>query len=242
MRLIVPLRATWRQLTPKRRITTKPATFANIKYELLNRPAWVHLDRLNPGNQILLGVSLNDSLPDEAKIPTRRDGSHWDTHRLLQGSHLAYCPPHHASSSLLPDGTDADHSPGAPFTRRLWAGGSVVFERNPDVPLTGDEAVCTETVTDVRLAGAPPGEEASTGNTPGAGEKIYVDVLRAYEWGPKRSAGADHPSSIQERRTLCFMTPKTAEEARKDVENPHRRAIRGACLHPSPRSWLPTSS
>lgn len=189
-----------------------------------------------------------------------------------------YCPPHHTSSSLLPDGTDADHSPGVPFTRRLWAGGSVVFERlgtpnhdegprretpplvEPDDPqpsLWGTEAVCTETITDVRLAGVPPGEEAWTRNTPGAGEKIYVDVLRVYEWGPRLGKSShveaglvlgDHPA-IKERRTLCFMTPKTAEEMKKDVESPHRRAIRGAMAHllstpppPTCRSQLPILS
>lgn len=221
MRPLLPLRATWCHVTPKRCITTKPASFANIKYELLNRAPVLHTDYLTPTNARLLSVSLGDDLSeDHGQNPPG----------LPQGYHLAYFPPaHHRTSSLLPDGTDADHSPGPPFTRRLWAGGSVSFSdgrQDELLRLNGAAAVCLETIRDVRITGVPPGQDAQTGRTPGAGEKIFVDVVRQYGAGGDQESVRARPA-IEERRTLCFMTPKTAEEARRDVAEPHRRAVRG---------------
>lgn len=232
MRPVLPLRATWRQLNPKRHITTKPATFANIKYELYNRPPKTYYDYLTPTNSRLLSLSLADLIP-HAQI----HGQHglappvapWAPTSLTsnptvlsQGHHLVHFPPDHPTLSLLPDGTDADHSPGPPFIRRVWAAGSVSFNTgwDQDLVLDGRRAECFEKIKAVRITGVPPAEDARTDRTPGAGEKIFVDVERRYG---RDSAHA----AIQETRTLCFMTPKSEEEARRDVENPHRRAIRG---------------
>lgn len=242
MRPILPLRTTRCQFHPRRLITTKPATLGNIQYELLSRPARTHWDRLTPKNSNLLAASLNDYLPREAHIPLLPPvGGDASPQKLLRGGHLVYFPPSQATTSLLPDGTDADHSPGAPFTRRLWAGGSVVFHdaRDPEPALDGSPAICCESIEDVRVTGVPPGEEARSGRgTPGAGEKIFVDVIRRYGWRrpwawPEGSedgeavAQSRGRSAVEERRTLCFMAPKTAEEIRKDVESPHIRAGRG---------------
>lgn len=237
MRPVLPLRATWRQPTPKRHITTKPATFANIKYELHNRAPKTYYDYLTPTNSHLLSLSLADLIPHKP-LHTQQGlaspSTPWaptslvsTTKVLPQGQHLVHFPPDHPTLSLLPDGTDADHSPGAPFTRRVWAGGSVSFRPgwDQDLILDGRRAECVETIKAVRITGVPPAEEARSDRTPGAGEKIFVDVERLY--GSRDSA---HKAAIRETRTLCFMTPKSEEEARRDVENPHRRTIRGKVL------------
>lgn len=268
-RSILPPRATRRQLVvPARHITTKPATIANIVYDLLQRRAKKYWQDLTPRNSDLLACSLNDFLPWEAKTPfpppepdARR--THPDPQDLLLwGHHLVYFAPCPATTSLLPDGTDADHSPGPPFTRRLWAGGSLIFNVDPGPVLSKPDhvprpepidnadagvlprGVCIEEIEDVRVAGVPPGVDAWTGGAPGAGEKVFVDLIRKYGWvrdggGTGRLTDNEAVSqevrtdlgqrgpSIVERRTLCFMAPKTVDEARRDVESPHRRAVKG---------------
>ncbi|KAL9636124.1 MAG: hypothetical protein Q9164_003015 [Protoblastenia rupestris] len=66
------------------------------------------------------------------------------------GYHLAYFTPAALPSELNPDGTDSLYSPSQPFTRRMWAGGQLQWEK--DNPLrVGDEA--TETT---KLVSAEP--------------------------------------------------------------------------------------
>ncbi|KAJ5130239.1 uncharacterized protein N7515_006278 [Penicillium bovifimosum] len=45
------------------------------------------------------------------------------------GYHLAYFTPAFMESELGADGTDASYNPDAPFTRRMWAGGEVLWPR-----------------------------------------------------------------------------------------------------------------
>lgn len=231
-------RVTWAS-TARQNITTQPATFANIKYELQSRPPRIYHDYLVPTNSHLLSLSLTD---------TSHTGVDIDHHHAIpstahktplpQGHHLVYFPPTHPTASLLPDGTDTDQFPGAPFIRRLWASGTLSFPQDDIVPdkkrliLDGRRAVCVEKIDDVRITGLPPGEEAR--NAPGHGEKIFVDVVRKYAAVPEDLSPSnieervenDH-AAVLERRTLVFLTAKTAEEARQDTEKPRRRAIRG---------------
>lgn len=93
--------------------------------------------------------------------------------------------------------------------------------------------MCVEKIDDVRITGVPPGEEARTGNAPGHGEKIFVDVVRRYAAIPDdgttnvdiESIEAD--PAVEERRTLVFLTAKTAEEAKQDITRSERKEIRG---------------
>lgn len=250
-RPILPARAMRRQLIiPARHITTKPATFANIKYELLQRPTRIYCEDLTPRNSHLLARSLQDFLPPEAQAPVPLQ--HPEPWELLDwGHHLVYFAPLHATTSLLPDGTDADHSPGPPFTRRVWAGGSIAFfhHRGTGLGSLDDDGgggasvaargaargFCTEEIEDVRLKGVPPGEEARTFHAPGAGEKVFVDLVRRIGWNRDAGgggAGTDDGMassisvsdiSIVERRTLCFMVPSPTAQAGADVANRHER-------------------
>lgn len=45
------------------------------------------------------------------------------------GYHLAYFTPAFSESELGADGTDASYNPDVPFTRRMWAGGEVLWPR-----------------------------------------------------------------------------------------------------------------
>ncbi|CAG7924562.1 unnamed protein product [Penicillium olsonii] len=48
------------------------------------------------------------------------------------GYHLAYFTPAFMESELGADGTDASYNPATPFTRRMWAGGEVLWPRGAD--------------------------------------------------------------------------------------------------------------
>lgn len=245
-----------------RLITTRPATFANIRYELLARPPKTYYDYLTPTNSHLLDVTLADQLPPIARPHAQPPGAsssdldHWtlpEMHDgpspsrlsallppvlrpnnyhtpLPQGHHLVYFPPTHPTSALLPDGTDTDQWPGHPFTRRLWAGGSVNFAvgssegqggDHPALRLDGRRAVCVEKIEDVRLSWAksttPKPEEDAEGQAQAqaqaqagvpagqerqdvSGDKIFVDVVRHY--GSVADEEAGDPSAAVEKVTL----------------------------------------
>lgn len=132
---------------------------------------------------------------------------------LPQGHHLVYFPIQAAPSHLAPDGADMDHSPGAHYSRRLWAGGELTFRGGAgrdagedDVPrqgllLDGQPWTCTESIGDVRVKEASSGLAQTRGQ-----EKIFVDVWRRYALGHP-AAQESLPWSIEERRTLVFMNP-----------------------------------
>ncbi|RNJ54207.1 hypothetical protein D7B24_000804 [Verticillium nonalfalfae] len=169
------------------------ATPANSIRDILNKPKHVP-DHLSPTNSRLLTLSLSDYLPPECLAPLQPQPSpsRKPAHPLPQGHHLVYFPIQARPSELHPDGTDADHWPGRPFMRRMWAGGEVLFRPGweKDMPLDGREAVCTETVEEVRLSGE--GDKA----------KAFVDVWRRYTVA---DGGSDAAPAIEERRTLVFM-------------------------------------
>ncbi|KUI60355.1 Mesaconyl-C(4)-CoA hydratase, partial [Cytospora mali] len=193
---------------------------------------------------------LADQLPPPSRPypyppPQTSDLDHWTLTRIQHhpkppavlptGHHLVYFPPTHPTSALLPDGTDEDHWPGAPFVRRLWAGGSVQFAGAGAGAVAGDgeggdqllrldgrRAVCIEKVEDVRLTWAKPTPTPGNG---GAGEgerdvhsdKVFVDVVRHYGSvaGDDGNDGKTDDAlvkkvtespTITERRTLVFLT------------------------------------
>lgn len=257
MRPIHPLRALWRHTPPRRTISTAPGTFANLRYELLSRPPKCYYDYLTPTNSHLLSVTLADQLSPAQQHdpipgggrpyppPRSSDVDHWTlpkihrdngaepAHPLPQGHHLVYFPPTHPSSALLPDGTDADHWPGPPFTRRLWAGGSLSFAQGWERRLLLDKrrAACVERVEDVRIrAGAGVAPQSDGGGDAGevgahhnpAGDKVFVDVVRRYgavgEDEDAVSGGevvrrVERDPAIVERRTLVFLTGRADEGA-----------------------------
>lgn len=138
---------------------------------------------------------------------------------MPEGHHLVYFPPQVPLSELLPDGTDTLHYPGEPFTRRLWAGGSVNFITGGTV-LDGSRAVCIETNRDVTLKGK--GEE----------EKVVVRIERrigrvsdgeAIEDVRARMLEEEEEKpgdcSIIENRHLIFMRDKFEEQLKLDQQN-----------------------
>lgn len=89
---------------------------------------------------------------------------------LPPGYHLAYFTPAALPGDLGPDGTDTGYGPAPPFTRRMWAGGRLEWERGNPLRV-GDEA--TETT---RLVSA----EAKVGRRAGE-EMVVVGVEKRFE-------------------------------------------------------------
>jgi hydroxyacyl-ACP dehydratase HTD2-like protein with hotdog domain len=91
------------------------------------------------------------------------------------GQHLIYCNAAEPSDELLPDGLDALHSPGTPYVRRLWAGGSLRLDvpRHYSMGMVGwrfnREIVGVERIKNVRRR-----------QRAGDDEKVFVNIERRF--------------------------------------------------------------
>ncbi|EJT72707.1 hypothetical protein GGTG_09566 [Gaeumannomyces tritici R3-111a-1] len=182
---------------------------------LIPRRTTVHLMR--EGASPLMGPRGAAGGP--TPLPTlHRPGSSsslLDPTPLPQGHHLVYFPPQLSDQELLPDGTDPAHWPGLPFTRRLWAGGSVTYARGWERSLRFNRTLapmwCDESVQHVELRLQPPQpprqstaeeeeeqqqQQQHDGAPPG---KVTVTLSRRYGFDGSRAA------VISETRNLVFM-------------------------------------
>ena len=92
----------------------------------------IHRTQLLDANQTrLLSSTLNrpNLYPG---VPVMGEGTPKSGTPLPLGYHLIYFTPAIPPSLLGADGTDIAYSPAAPFTRRMWAGGKLIWtKRNP---------------------------------------------------------------------------------------------------------------
>lgn len=108
-------------------------------------------------------LSLSDTLHPErlsdlyVTLPTR-DGTHRPyrepigSQPLQYGHHLAFFHPRTPESLLQPDGTDGEYCPPEPFTRRMWAAGTMSWDnRNP--LLIGERVIANSKVTSIQKKG-----------------------------------------------------------------------------------------
>ncbi|TWU73515.1 hypothetical protein ED733_002525 [Metarhizium rileyi] len=184
----------------KRFFSPSPLTCASsspIAKELQSRPPKLIPDYLNPMASHLLATTLADLLhAPSASSPTIQS----PPTVLPQGHHLVYFPIQTAPSKLAPDGADPDHAPGLGFTRRMWAGGEVLFRKGwrERLLLDGRPWRCREEMGDVRVGP----------------DKVFVDVWRRY--------GAGLGWDVEERRTLVFMRDGGLPAApRRLIKFPH---------------------
>jgi hydroxyacyl-ACP dehydratase HTD2-like protein with hotdog domain len=216
-------------------------------------------DYMSPTPSHLLNTSLASHIPADVHQPARfrdalRDSSSSQRFRapivdapLPLGHHLVYFGPQSLPSELMPDGTVTDHCPGAPFTRRMWAGGTVRFaRRQADAGLRLDRqlAVCVEGVVGEPVIKGAEGEE-----------KVFVELSRKYgyrtvEQGDETTTleglvdEAEASPDIDERRTLVFMREKRDDgqrvrqgEKEKEAERDMTRLRRL-----KDKNWVPTYS
>ncbi|KAI6150417.1 hypothetical protein BKA82DRAFT_4115428 [Pisolithus tinctorius] len=73
---------------------------------------------------------------------------------LGYGHHLAFFHPRNPEAVLRPDGTDAEFCPPEPFTRRMWAGGTMQWNSDPHNALkVGETARAVSNIVRVEKKG-----------------------------------------------------------------------------------------
>ncbi|CAG8923568.1 unnamed protein product [Penicillium salamii] len=106
------------------------------------------------------------------------------------GYHLAYFTPAFLENELGADGTDASYNPETPFTRRMWAGGEVLWPRGadgkPNLLRVGQQVQET-----TRVLSAEPKVVKKTGE-----DMIVVGVEKEF--------ANEHGVSIVDRRNWVF--------------------------------------
>lgn len=199
------------------------SSFSSLRTELISRRLPLLYDNPTPLPSYLLTRTLADFLPPSV-TPVPDIPPNIGPTVLPPAHHLIYFPPFTPLSSLLPDGTDPNQSPGDPFVRRMWAGGRIAFgpNNNPGLPSNGRSSVCLESIRDVKIKGLE-GEE-----------KVFVEIERRicsvsainnYR-NPGKIRNALHredaadpgPCAVVESRTLVFMrerSPAVAADAAK---------------------------
>lgn len=201
----------------------------SLEKELTARRLPLAYDYLTPQASHLLQLSLLEHLPREAeqsavesedirRLPLVQEQRH-----LPPGHHLVYFPPQVTLSELLRDGTDVLHTPGAPFHRRLWAGGNVLFPRSAPLILNGQRAVCVENISNVNIKGRE-GEE-----------KIFVTIERRFstvaedeDESQLRDRVVNSSDVLIENRDLVFLREQHLE-ARQASSGKASRLVK--CMH-----------
>ena len=215
-----PLRRSWRHHGASLS-TSSPGRPWVVRQQLMSRPLPIAYDYLQPQPSHLLNLTLADLHP---KLKSNfRDTSLPSTEhirRLPVGHHLVYFPPQVPLSELLPDGTDVLHSPGKPYTRRLWAGGRVRFKKSGGPYLQGKRAACVETIRDVIGKGDWPKTQITV--------KIERRIGLAHNGQTDESTRnrlfkedeEDFGNSfIIENRDIVFLPTKSQEQLKEDKEN-----------------------
>ncbi|KAF2766692.1 hypothetical protein EJ03DRAFT_344956 [Teratosphaeria nubilosa] len=190
-------------------------------------------DDLTPNPSHRLTLTLADFLPSTTtRTPTLLPPSSPKT-PLPIPHHLLYFEPTKPSSAMLPDGTNPDQSPGAPFVRRMWAGGRVLYNAAHPLTLDGGRGVCAEFIRSVTGKGKEGEEKLFVGIERRiarvTGEEMAQLALAAAKEGWSlaqetlehrvrqrlwRDEETDFgPASIVETRNIVFMRARSAAEA-----------------------------
>jgi hypothetical protein len=218
-RIAQSLRHSLRTSTPVpilKNFTRLSSTQAALYKELTSREPNYIFDYTTPMPSHLLNISLADFLPascqptgfDKNYLPNPSGAREELLQPLPQGHHLVYFPPQVPSSELLPDGTDPIQSPGEPFVRRMWAGGSLTFHHA--LVRDNERHFCEEKITDVLVKGAENKE------------KIFVTIERRIEEENPDGIPDLNSTLLVERRNLVFMKEKTAAAAKEDAARSDR--------------------
>ena len=115
--------------------------FANEFYDkACSRPPVIRKQLIDSNQLQRLSLTLNRShLYSDIPVVDDENGQPPSGTPLPPGYHLVYFIPALLPEALGPDGTDDSYTPSEPFTRRMWAGGQIRWEK--DNPLrVGDEA------------------------------------------------------------------------------------------------------
>lgn len=144
---------------------------------------------------------------------------------------------------MLPDGTNPDQSPGAPYTRRMWAGGHVQYNPSNPLLLDGSRGVCAEFIRSVqskgkegqeklfvrierRLARASPDEVAELAAAD-SNEEVRNTLEHRVRQRLWRDSDTDFgPCSVIETRNIVFLQPRSQEEAAAEAAKSAGKKLR----------------
>jgi hydroxyacyl-ACP dehydratase HTD2-like protein with hotdog domain len=195
-----------------------PAWFQLLRREMVGRAAISSRERIDGNTHQKLVDTLSTFLPPE-----------WCRHLSPRGfppvplgHHLVWFNPSIPADKLMPDGTDPLQSPGGPWVRRMWAGGSlqlapdayyhqdtgfvinadlVYAERIRDVQLRGqDEAAKIFVTLERRFARQSTLEERKGRDLP---QTYFRAQIQAEDWGE---------AILKEQRNLVFLRDRNAAE------------------------------
>jgi len=203
-------------------------------------------------------TTIKDFLPEPFQTP--HGGRRWAREGLpLQpvpfSYSLIYFPPQTRLSELCADSTDPDHSPGDPFDRRMWAGGSLQSlcypHTHPDdssVFTSGrlrgrtqrELSACVESISDVQLKG--------NGDT----QKIFVtlerrvgavpaDHINESEDATRDYLSDDRNVAIIEKRDLVFLNNSKIPKPGPKPSSPPR-ILKASSAPDHSASLVPTAS
>nr|OQO18148.1 hypothetical protein B0A51_15394 [Rachicladosporium sp. CCFEE 5018] len=214
-----------RHNAPIQCLRRQQSTFADLQHSMTTRKIAPIFEDLSPQTSHRLAITLADYLPSTTPPSTLAPT---DPAQILPiPHHLIYFEPTKPSSEMLPDGTNPDQSPGPPFTRRMWAGGRVLYNQEAPLTLSGQRGVCAEFIRNVdvkgkegeeklfvrierRLALASKNEveqQAAAANS----EQEKLDLHHRVRQRLWRDSDTDFgPASILETRNIVFLHPSAA--------------------------------
>ena len=186
-----------------------------IIQRLLSSKTITYLDELTRTKRDQLDATLHGFLP-----PVFTYTGHNNTKRrsladrLAPGQHLTYFPNLTPTPYLLPDGTTSDHSPGDPWSQRLWAGGRIQFPQRAGLDYKEPHHVLAEYVRDVRITGLEGQEKIFVKIERRVG-KLQPPVVKSQALAyaaklKKRSEDFIAEALIVETRDLCFLRENNA--------------------------------
>ncbi len=162
---------------PGRHLSTAPVSAADAAASLLSsfKDKTRAVTQVLDGNQLQkLSLTLNrralhPGLDVAARTPP--DGT-----VVPPGYHLVYFTPCGVEDELGADGTDVSYNAPAPFSRRMWAAGSMKW--------SGELRVGDEVTEKTRLLSATAKRRRD------GGEMVHVEVAKEF-WGPRGLALVD---------------------------------------------------
>lgn len=189
------------------------SSYDHLLTELPSRPKIVLYDDLAPLYTHRLNISLASFVPS-SWVPQKIELPEPSPSNLLPPAHhLVYFNAVYPEKMLLADGTDPNQSPGAPFVRRMWAGGYVRWPKDKAIAVDGSRYACVEGIRDVTVKGKPGEEKVFVGIERRFGPKERgesEDGIRERLWEEKEDDFGD--SRLIERRNIVFMQERTPEE------------------------------
>ncbi|KAH7889225.1 hypothetical protein F5I97DRAFT_489777 [Phlebopus sp. FC_14] len=158
-------------------------------------------DTLTPTHLADLYITLptRDGTSGRAYAPPPSAGT-----PLSYGHHLAFFHPRNPEAALRPDGTDAEFCPPEPFTRRMWAGGTMAWTSAGDLALrVGQTARAVSTIASVEKKGFDAGPASAN---PMVFVKQRIEVT---------AEGRTQPSVVEERSHVYLASAGSRRQVRQ---------------------------